>query len=294
MSNSSKPTPVQMKVLKAVHNQAAMARLMQDRANAREQTTGQARPTSWYEDFHGHALLRQQLENAAAAAAIPTAWIDQCRERGDRGMRWRADLHWREPAPIPRHHFVAELEGQVRHLQGMAAVAAIYGEVGARAEVGTAQLFDRKLRVLAQHARAIASVLTISAAEGDRLWGAHTWDAAATTVRDLNTAELGKRWRGYAGIYTTDLALQTKALGDVGLPAEGGVWERMTPAHMIDEIRTRLSATPHQPGADAPPGTQITEAIEVAGIPDGVDTPLDVDTSVPHAPARETTPGIEL
>ncbi|MEU6585895.1 hypothetical protein [Nocardia sp. NPDC046763] len=293
MSRPSKPTRMQMKVLKAVHNQAAMARLMQDRANVQEQTTGQARPNSWYEDFHGHALLRQQLENAAAAAAIPHAWIEQCRERGDLGMRWRADLHWREPVLIPRNQFLAELEGQVRHLQGMAAVAATYGEIGARAEVGTAQLFDRKLRVLAQHARAIASVLTISAEEADRLWGEHTWDVATATVRDLDASALGKRWRGYAGIYTTDLALQAKALGDVGLPPESGVWERMTPAHMIEEVRTRLSATPREPGVDSPSGTQIGEAIEVAGIPIEVDTPLDVDTIATHAPATETTPGIE-
>lgn len=294
MSTPSTPTRIQMKVLKAVHKHAAMARVMQDRAVAQEKATGQARPNSWYEDFHGRALLRQQLENAAAAAAIPTVWIEQCRERGDLGMRWRADLHWREPARIPRNQYLAELEGQVRHLQGMAAVAAVYGEIGARAEVGTAQLFDRKLRVLAQHVRAIASVLTISAEEADRLWGEHTWEAATATVRDLDAAALGERWRGYSGIYTTDLALQAKALGEVGLPAEAGVWERMTPADMIEEVRTRLSATPHEQAFDSLPGAQIGEAIEVAGFPDGAHTPLDVEVTGARAPASDTTPGIEL
>ena len=289
----SKPTRMQMKVLKAVHGQAAMARVMQDRAKARQQATGNPPPSSWYEDFHGHALLRQQLENAAAAAAIPTAWVEQCRHRGDLGMRWRADVHWRDPERVDREHSLAELEQQVRHVQEMAAVAAVYGERGAGAEVGTAQLFDRKLRVLAQHARAMASVLDLSAGEADRLWGERSWASATAAVRDLDAAALVKRWRAHASADTTDFALQVKALGDAGLPPERGVWERLTPARMIEEVRTRLSATPHERGTHPQAGAQIGEAIDAARIRSDANTSLELDTIPAPAPAAETTPGIE-
>ncbi|MFE3757932.1 hypothetical protein ACFXO9_26795 [Nocardia tengchongensis] len=293
MSKPSKPTRMQMKVLKAVHTQAAMARVMQDRAKARQQATGHPPPSSWFEDFHGHALLRQQLENAAAAAAIPAAWVEQCRQRGDLGIRWRADLHWREPDSVDRELSLAELARQVRHVQGIAGIAATYSERGARAEVGTAQLFDRKLRVLAQHARAIASVLDISSHEADRLWGRHTWASVAENVRGLEDAALAARWRAHANANTTNFALQAKALGYAGLPPETGLWAQFDPAHMVDEIRTRLSARTSQQGSTPQPGTQITEAIDVAGIDADTNTPLDTDTSRAPTPVQVTLPGIE-
>ncbi|MRH92947.1 hypothetical protein GFY24_36955 [Nocardia sp. SYP-A9097] len=289
----SKPTRMQTKVLKAVHVHAATARVMQDRAKATQQTTGQSPPASWYQDVHGRAVLRQELENAATAAGIPAVWVAQVRERGDLGMRWRADVHWRAPQFIDRDQLLKNLEQQVRGVQDMAAVAAVHGERGAKSEVGTAQMFDRTLRVLTQRINAVAAVLEVSATEAEQLWGAHTWSTAAEGVRDHNHDTLADRWRAHARTDTTDLALQAKALTDAGITA--GTRALPAPSDMTELIRAQLSpTTPPETGTGpAEPGAQITEAIEVAGITSDTATELVITDSPDQSPATTTDLGIE-
>ncbi|WP_405135465.1 hypothetical protein [Nocardia sp. NBC_01388] len=282
-----------MRVLKAVHVHAATVRVMQDRAKAKQRSSGQAPPASWYEDLHGRAALWQELENAAAAGGVPAAWVTQTRERATLGMAWRADLHWRDTEFVNRGQLLNDLQQKVRHVQDMAAVAAVYGERGAQSEVGTAQMFDRKLRILTQRINAVAAVLEVSAPEAERLWGERSWSAAAESVRDHSRLTLDGRWRAHARTNTTDLALQAMVLNDAGIAA--GTHALPDLGAMAQLIRTHLSVTvPPGPGtAVVEPGAQITEAIDAAGITSATSTEFASTDISEHPLFTPPVPGIE-
>ncbi|MET9491162.1 hypothetical protein [Nocardia sp. NPDC006630] len=284
---------MQVKILKAVHVHAATVRVMQDRAKATQQSTGQVPPASWYEDLHGRARLWQALENAAADAGVPAAWITQCRQRADLGMAWRGDLHWRETQFIDRDQLLSDLRQKVRHVQDMAAVKAVYGERGAQSEVGTAQMFDRKLRVLSQRINAVAAVLEVSEAEAEQLWGAHSWSAAAESVRDHSPLTLAGRWRAHARTETTELALQAIALDDAGIAP--GAQALPEPGDMTELIQHHLSAVtpPELSAVAAEPGAQITEAIDAAGITSDTSTELVNTEDTDRVPLSPIVPGVE-
>ncbi|MFB8004883.1 hypothetical protein [Nocardia sp. NPDC056000] len=288
----NKPNRIQARVLKAVHDQAAIARLMQDRANALQDITGDPLPTSWFDDFHARGVLRQALENVAADAGIPSAWVEQCRQRGELGMRWRADLHWRDTKVVDRDQLLNKLEAHVRHAQDMAAIATVYGERGARAEVGTAQLFDRGLRLLSYRINAVAHVLGVSEREADRLWGAQSWSGAADSVRDGDIDAFVQRWRAHGRSIADEVVLQAKALDTAGVTA--GPHALPNAAGMTALIRAHLSPTPTQsPSADAVPGTRISEAIDAAGLTDDTSTEFAATEDRPEPATAPTMPGIE-
>lgn len=286
----SGPTRQQLVLLKAIQNQAVAAKKMKDHARARHEATGEQASPSWFDTFRAHAMLRQELDNAALAAGIAPVWIEQSRKAGELGMRWSKGRHWREPAPVQREKLLADLETQARQVQDMAAVAARFGERGRQAEVGTARLFDRKLRILAQRVTAVAAVLEVTAAEAERLWGEPSWARAARSVRDASAEVLARRWRGHVRADTRSLELQAKALADCGAARTD---EPLSVPSMLARIHAHLASQSSPPPEVTGAGPQIAAAIDVAGMSEHTATQFEPAVGMPQFSSPASTSGVE-
>lgn len=274
-----RPTRTQLKLLKAVHKHAVAVGQIQRQAKLQQLRTGQPPPSSWYEDFHGRGVLRHELANAARAAGIPAEWIAQCETRGELRQPWTNRLHWREPATVAdRTQVLASLEREVRTFQDRVAVLAVHGERAARSEVGTAQMVDRRLRVMRQWLGGLAGTLDITADEADRLWGPSSWNAAADSVRAADTDSLDQRWRRFARTDLTSYGLQAKALMAAGFDVDAIGMPTLDA--MTGVVAAHLSNTAGEvPGAVAT-GSRISRAIDAAGIGKATDHIPDVVPSL--------------
>ncbi|WP_280335690.1 hypothetical protein [Nocardia wallacei] len=286
---SERPTPAQAKVLKAIQRQLADMQRMVDRAEESRDHTGAWPSAAWSDDLDDRARRHHELARAAAAAGVPQAWIDQVRTRGEYKLPWRVDLHWREPDSPDRATLLDRFHRQVQQVQDMAAVAAAHAERGARAEPGTASLFDRRFRLLAQRLGAMAALLKISSSEAEQLWGEHTFAAAADSVRDATPDQLARRWHDHVRADTAHLALQAHALSDAGISA--GLARRPPPTaeDMVHRVHDLL-ATADLP-APSPGGREIAAAADAVGITaDAPDTPTP-PTPAPHPEPTTTQTG---
>ncbi|MBF6331818.1 hypothetical protein [Nocardia transvalensis] len=243
------PTPRQVKMLKAIH-----AQQMTERKGAFGRDRG-AQSASWDEQRVADARLVRELENVAAAAGVPREWIEQARERGASGLPWNTRLNWRVPEPVERADVLATLAADVRQVQELATLVAAYGDEGRLREVGTAQLIDRKLRILGQRVAALAWALDITASEAERLWGAEShWTAATASVRSASATSVAERWRAHARSDTTSLDLQATALAKCGLTGKHAEHGPPTPEEVVQVARNLLTPTPTT--AAAPTATE--------------------------------------
>lgn len=234
----NKPGTVHKRVLRAITQQALEARKLAPRSESGSShgSEGAGNP-----GYHRVTVKIRELEAAAVAGGVPREWIEQTRYRGELGMAWRPDLHWREYTPIDRPALLAALEHDVRHVGEIAAVAAAYGQRGARAEAGTAHVFARNLDTLACRVAAIAHLLNLSADEAEQLWGRqHAWSAAADRVRVESEASVAERWRAMARLDTRAAARQVAALADAGIGAGCAGNPAPSAAQMVQRIQQKL------------------------------------------------------
>jgi hypothetical protein len=275
-----KPTRVQFRMLKAICTEGEMA--------FRDARAGQTRPMNptKVEASRRHMALRVSLESAAVAGGVPQEWIGQARARGDLGMKWRRDLHWRDPAPISRSTLLTALGEDAFTVLGTAAVAAAHGERGARAEVGTAQLFDRKFILITNRFRALVNLLEVTPAEAASWNDQRLLSAVADTVRNAGPAEVADWWRSYARQDRTEHEWQARALQHAGITAADG--EHVFPT--AEQIRQRMvqvlaTGSPPDPSSDRAGGHAIAAAIKIAGVTSEAAGDLDTGTtSLPLEP----------
>ncbi|WP_157186810.1 hypothetical protein [Nocardia jiangxiensis] len=243
----NKPSTLQKRVLRAITEHALEARKLLARI---ESDNGHGSEGGRNPAYHRLVSKIRELEAAAVAGGVPREWIDQTRYRGELGMTWRADLHWRDHAPIDRPQLLTNLGNEVRQVREIAAVAAAYGQRGALAEAGTSQLFARNLDTLARRVAAIAHLLNLTTSEAEHLWGRENdWAAAAHRVSGASEASLKDRWRTFARLDTRTAACQVAALSDAGIGA--GVAGNPAPSapHIVQRIQRHLHDSPGHPAA---------------------------------------------
>ncbi|WP_067891609.1 hypothetical protein [Nocardia vaccinii] len=253
----NKPSTLHKRVLRAITQQALEAQklLPLSASGSSHGSEGAGNPA-----YHRVTVKIRELEAAAVAGGVPREWIEQTRYRGELGMAWRPDLHWCEHTPVDRPALLAALEHDVRHVGEIAAVAAAYGQRGARAEAGTAQLFARNLDTLARRVAAIAHLLNLSTDEAEQLWGRqNAWSAAADSVRAESEESLAERWRTLARLDTRAAARQVAALADAGIGAGCAGNPSPSAAQMVQRIQQLWEHTGHattsEPAAPAAANT---------------------------------------
>ncbi|WP_280378187.1 hypothetical protein [Nocardia wallacei] len=280
---TGRPTRVQAKVLKAIHNHAAQIHRTVARAERESARTSASPPPQWYRDLADRVRVQEALEAAVLSAGMPPEWVGQVRERGELGMTWRAQLHWRTTAPVDRQAVARWLRAEIERVQDLAALAAAYGERGAHAEPGTASLFDRELRRSGDRVAVLTAVFEPLDTEAEQLWGQHTWSAAADSVRHADLSELAERWRAHVRADTTTSTQQATALAAARLTGDLAAEPTPAPDQMVDRIRGLLTRDP----VPAAPGTghRIAAAIDVAALTTGTES----DTATPTSSAAPAT-----
>jgi len=239
----NKPNRIQLRLLKAIGTQAQAA-FTETRTTERADQQGQRLSVGWYEDVQRRGELRGALESAASAGGVPQEWIDLARTRGEYGMAWRRDVHWRDPAQIDRAALVSELGSDVLSVLGMAAVGAAYSEWGARNEVGTAQLFDRKLHRLGERVRAVSTLLAVTAEEAAPWNTDRLLTAAAGAVGHADRDEVADWWRSYASTDREAYEGQAHALAHAGITGGNAAHLLAPPEQIVARMRDFLTANP--------------------------------------------------
>ncbi|MGV9822957.1 hypothetical protein [Nocardia xishanensis] len=259
------PTRAQVKVLKALQNQSVLVGAMLATATEHQQQTGQRPPRSWYAEFHDRAVARDALAEAAFAGGVPREWIDHVRERGGRGVGWRAELYLRTPEPVDWDRVLTHLNADVQRLREWTALHASGRPDGAGNPPGLATGMARNLHVLWARTTGVANLLGLTASHGRELWGSiEDWVAeSAATLDGLPAEGVAQRWQQAARTDTTSYALQATALTEAGIAT--GTSPAM-PSHADIAAPTRAVLTVAQPLFRAAPGADIEATIEAASL----------------------------
>ncbi|WP_280362807.1 hypothetical protein [Nocardia wallacei] len=260
---------VQVEVLRAVQNHTVATERMRARARLLE-TYGQVLPVTWHRRLDVRVQHQHALVAAAAAGGIPQRWIHQVIDRGMRGTRWNRDLYLTVPERVHHDRLLTELRVHAQRMREFTAVAAGYGEQGARREPGTASMFDRNLRAVWRRTIALAHLLDPDDTHADTLWGpADTWvRAAADSARRHDTLEA--RWRHAARLDTSGFARQAAALADLGFPTDTVPGHLAAPTETVQRIRDLLTSPSTPPTRDVvlTPGAETAAAVDATGLTD--------------------------
>ncbi|MBF6176042.1 hypothetical protein [Nocardia blacklockiae] len=255
-----------VEVLRAVQNHTVTTERMRARGRLRE-TYGQILPTTWHRRLDARVEHQHALVAAAAAGGIPQRWIHQVVARGMRGTRWHRDLYLTVPERVQRERLLTELRVHAQRMREFTAIAAGYGEWGARSEPGTASMFDRNLRAIWRRTIAVAHLLDPHRTHADMLWGsADAWvRAAADSARRHDTLEA--RWRHAARLDTAGFARQAAALADLGFPTDTVPDHLTSPADTVQRIRDLLTHHSIPASIDVTsPGAAIGAAVDASGL----------------------------
>ncbi|MGW5312043.1 hypothetical protein ACWEQ0_19460 [Nocardia thailandica] len=164
-------------------------------------------------------------------------WIDHVRERGQKGLRWRAGAFLRPAEPVDRDTLLHRLDGEVCVLAVGIGVHAHYRDrdpVRAASEMGTTHAVERNLRLASQRLGLLAGLLQLDTAEADKLWGGtRLLDIAATATAHLPVTDLRERWRDMADTDITLARREATALADAGITPVTGVPD---PEHLTNMV----------------------------------------------------------
>ncbi|WP_107657514.1 hypothetical protein [Nocardia suismassiliense] len=262
------PTPPQRQVLTALHDHCAhLAALLTEAARHRA-GTGERPPQSWYRDYQEHAILREALEQVAAAGGVPRAWISHVHEHGSTGTPWPPDIPLRPPDPVDWDRVLGPLCTDVARLQEWTAL-----DLARRADSPDrgfgAAAFDHNLAVLRARTTGIANLLGLDTDLGEQLWGdVQDWAHTGVAVLDgLSAEQVIDRWNIAACTDTGTYTLHASALraAEIALDA--------TPAlpaheHLVAALTHALPSL-HARDETPSPGVAIASALTAA---DGSET----------------------
>ncbi|MFF0532897.1 hypothetical protein ACFYT3_31565 [Nocardia amikacinitolerans] len=257
------PTRAQVKVLKAVQNQSVNLSALHAAASEHQQQTGQRPPPAWFAEFHNHSVAREALTEAALAAAVPRAWLDHVRDRGARGIAWRADLYLRAPEPIEWDQVLGGLDRDVARLRAWTALDAAYPRAGD----GDGVRLEAHLRALHTRTAGVMNLLGLTAEQGQQLWGTdHDWVQASVAMLDGVTAEgVAQRWHIAVHTDINGYALQAAALAEAGIAIDTAA--ALPP---LAELRAGIGAAvaPPQPlfRSPAAAGHDVEAAVDAANL----------------------------
>ncbi|MEV4237091.1 hypothetical protein AB0J47_18155 [Nocardia sp. NPDC049737] len=271
------PTRAQVRVLKSLQNQTVVLNQMVVTATTRQQQTGQPPPESWFRDYQPRAIAREELINAAFAGGVPRAWIDHVRERGDRGIGWRADLYLRAPEATDWERILGDLDADVQRQREWLALNAAHNTISPATDSAAAHDVDRNLRALHHRTTGVANLLGLTTEQGHQLWGdACDWaHSAVEMLDDVPAEQLTQRWQQLARTDTRAYALQAHALAAAGIPT---LTAAALPSHaeLVPAIRAGLTLPQPLFRAAVTTGEDIDTAIDAANLT--VDGEVDVET----------------
>jgi hypothetical protein len=287
------PTRAQARVLKALQNQTKSLNTMVANATRRQQHSGQHPPQSWFEDYHGRAILREELINAAHAGGVPGAWIEHVRERGERGIGWRPELYLRAPDAVDWDSILAALTADVQRLCHWSVLEVAYHQISPATDIEINTYFDRNLRNLRERTTGIANLLGLTAEQGQQLWGTTPdWAQAGSALLDGVPAEgLLQRWHAAAHTDTGVYALQAIALAAAGITTESAA---ALPPHpqLVAAIDARFVAPQQLFRSAAITGESIDTAINAANLTNSTEAETETETLIEatlfsHAPSAD-------
>ncbi|WP_280215820.1 hypothetical protein [Nocardia cyriacigeorgica] len=259
------PTRLQARLLQMLQNETVAATEALRTADERYRRTGVRPDEEWYGDHEQRALLRQALEGAAHAAGIPQAWLDHVRERGDRGVRWRADLSLREPEQPDWDTVLGDLVADVARIRDWSALAALHPHTPDLAETDPRTRLARNLNALVTRTAGVVNLLGVDDTIAADLWGTHT-DLVATGAHQLtgiDATELHRRLHTAAHSDTSIYLLQAQVLEITRIPTNTAPG-LPPPRQLGTDIITALGADAPRPAQHSAPTVTLDNA---AGLP---------------------------
>ncbi|WP_280453484.1 hypothetical protein [Nocardia cyriacigeorgica] len=255
------PTRLQARLLQMLQNETVAATEALRTADEHYRRTGARPGQAWFDDHEQRMLLRQALEGAAHAAGIPQAWLDHVRERGDRGVRWRADLSLREPEQPDWDTVLGDLMRDVTRIRDWSALAALHPHTPDLAETDPRTRLARNLNALFTRTAGVVNLLGVDDTIAADLWGTHT-DLVATGAQQLtgiDATELHRRLHTAAATDTSIYLLQAQVLEITRIPTNTAPG-LPPPRQLGTDIITALGTHAPQPAQHTTPTVTLDNA----------------------------------
>lgn len=282
------PSPVQTKVLAAVQNGAYTTRAAVEQLRAAPLIQHRER----FEDLQTRARAHAELTIIAEAGGIPRAWIDQARELGSHGTRWKAATVWHRAPTVDREALMKALATDVRKLASWTVLHAARADT---VQAATFLMATRNLRAVWARTCAVATLLEIPREQSQQRWAGAVHAAQHALTHDTTgKAASSRAWRAIAGIDTSRYQLQTRALTEAGIDID----HALGPPHpetMLAAIRADSSVLVETASSrEDQPGAQISAAVDATACSSaGSGHEPVTDQPLPSDRARYS-PGIEL
>ncbi|MFI6779208.1 hypothetical protein [Nocardia sp. NPDC050412] len=287
------PTPLQAQLLKAVQN---LAYDNQQRLERTRHAGHVSVPPEVVQQLRIGERSREQLEDVALAVGVPKAWIDYVRAAGERDRQWQPGQVLLGSGQVDRAVLTEALGIEVRGLQDMAGVAAIYTRRG-ELNVDAVARFRRVMGMTWQRLGAVSHALTLSEEERHQIWqrGAQHWSTAvAAKFATHSDQQLAARWNqvaltDFTAITMPVIVLQTAGITHDDITAQMPISPDRMVSLAADALTTldRPSAqlTVTDPDRD-PDAAGINAAIEAAGLTGDPPAALEAaDTTTDPTPA---------
>ncbi|MET7772079.1 hypothetical protein [Nocardia sp. NPDC005366] len=268
------PTALQAHLLKGIQNLA----VDNERRRPRPAETGE--PADFDEQWGIGQRALDQLEQVALGIGVPKAWIDYARASGQRGTRWQAGRAMLGSGHVERAQLIGALTREVRGLQDMAGLAAVFAHRGIDAEV-TAR-FRRMTGMTWQRLGAVSHALGLTTEERHQVWtrGDRHWSTVvAERVRETDLKSLAQDWNAVVTADFSAATIPVVVLQAAGITAaDANAAMPTSPDDMVTEVTGALALLDdHAPRDTALPGTAAAIATAVEPDPAVPDTDIDPD-----------------
>ncbi|WP_288049538.1 hypothetical protein, partial [Nocardia sp.] len=194
------------------------------------------------------------LEQVAAGVGVPQAWIAYSRAAGERGDRWRPGQQLLGSGFVDRDRLLAGLGREVRELQHMAGVGAVFTRQGGLDSDVVAR-FRRVMGMTWQRLGAISHALGLTREEQHQVWarGDRHWSTAvADQVRAADARSVAQSWNRIVATDFSALTVPVIVLQAAGITAEDLAAAMPTsPDDMVTHVADALTAAEHH--ADTAP-----------------------------------------
>ncbi|WP_156371435.1 MULTISPECIES: hypothetical protein [Nocardia] len=274
------PTGLQAHLLRGIQNLA----LDNERRRPRPAESGELAPVDEQWGIGQRSL--DQLEQVALGIGVPKAWIDYARASGQRGTRWQAGRPMLGSGHVDRDELITGLGREVRGLQDMAGLGAVFTERGIDADV-TAR-FRRMMGMTWQRLGATAHALGVTTEERHQVWarGQHHWSTVvAERVRDADLKALARVWNGIVSADFSAATIPVVVLQAAGITAaDASAAMPTSPDDMVTEVTEALALLDDRATTD--PALDRTAAAIATAVETDPATP-DTDTDPDTGPADQ-------
>ncbi|WP_280202749.1 MULTISPECIES: hypothetical protein [Nocardia] len=255
------PTRLQARLLQMLQNETAAGAEALRTADEQYRRTGARPGQAWFDGHEQRMLLRQALESAAHAAGIPHAWLDHVRDRGDRGLRWRADRSLREPEQPDWATVLGDLVRDVARIRDWSALAALHPHTPDLPETDPRTRLARNLNALFTRTAGVVNLLGVDDTIAADLWGTHAdlVDSGARQLTGIDATELHRRLHTAANTDTGTYLLQAQVLEITRIPTNTAPG-LPPPRQLGTAIITALGTDAPQPAHHSTPTVTLDNA----------------------------------